>query len=295
MPDRTEADAVAQIVRQANELKHISSVGAENLLVFADKTIVPMEKYAPLPRRKRAKVALSDAQSFSRYAREHWEPGSVIFARADENGGAFSAVLDYHQVTGPGEVTGSIDEGNLAVTRASGTPGWGDHRADFVLAVTPEWSRWLSYNRKELKQTQFAEFLEDNRADVIEPAGITLLEIAQTLQVKSEVSFKSGLRLSNGQVQLNYVEEIQGRGGVDGTLAIPETFKLALAPFVGMSAKYEVSARLRYRQNQGKLTFEYQLDRPHKVVEAAFKELRDVIEKETGSVVLLGALTSIGG
>jgi uncharacterized protein YfdQ (DUF2303 family) len=293
MQERTEADSVAQIVRQANEVTRFPMAHAEELLVFPDKSIVSLEKYAEQPKRKRASVALEDATSFARYVREHWEPGSVIFGRADEDGGSFAAVLDYHQVTAPTQVVTTASEAMTLADCVVGRAGWGNHRAEFALECTPEWSRWLANNRKALKQSEFAEFLEDNRADVLEPSGITLLEIAQTLQVKSEVNFRSGLRLDNGQVQLNYVEQIEGRGGVDGSMAIPETFKLALAPFVGMSVKYEISVRLRYRQSQGKLTFEYQLDRPHKVVETAFKEIRESIEKETGAVVLLGSLSSI--
>jgi hypothetical protein len=54
-------------------------------------------------------------------------------------------------------------------------------------------------------------------------------------------------------------------------------------------APREIDARLRYRVKDGALTIWFELVRPHKVLEAAFRETWARIEQETQTPILLGA------
>jgi len=286
MSDKTEAESVAEIVSQANQPTFRTGIIGSDIVIWPDKKIESLERFADRPLRKRAFVRLTDTVSFSHYVREHAQFGTALFG--DQNKPSVLAVIDYHEPRN--DLTVASDQ---PASPLDNVPNWGEHRAELVLAQTIEWKRWISNSGAQLTQVQFAEMLEDNLPDIIDPVGASLLEIAQTLQAKNDVGFRSAVRLSNGQHQLTYVENLQATAGVDGNLEVPERIKLALAPFEG-APKYEVVARLRYRITAGKLSFSYQLERPHKIVEAAFKDVRAAIESATGKVVVLGQLQSIG-
>lgn len=253
-------------------------------IVWQDKTIKSLEHFMPMPMRKRAAAAFADADSFATYINAHKQPGTVITGDANERGGAFNALLDYHWPN---------NEGCMM------TPSWTEHTATQTLQPTPEWARWLGAAGKDIDQRTFAEFLEDNAVDVIVPEGTAgkgfptqqdLMSVASTLQVKTDVRFASSVKLQNGQVQLGYVENIEGGHGQDGKMAIPEKFGIAVAPFRG-TAKYLVTVRLRYRGTGGKALFRLEIERPHKIVESAFNDVRAVIEEATGLKVLVGAIS----
>lgn len=256
----------------------LNQPGAAPRIVWQDKTIKSLEHYLPEPLRKRAAAALVDADSFGTYINAHKQMGTVITGDANERGGAFAALLDYHWP-------------NNAVA------SWTEHTATMTLEPTPEWARWLGAAGKDIDQRTFAEFLEDNAVDVIVPEGgkgfpsqQELMSVASTLQVKTDVRFASTVRLQNGQVTLGYTEQIEGGHGQDGKLAIPEKFGIAVAPFRG-TAKYLVTVRLRYRGTGGKALFRLEIERPHKIVESAFNDVRAVIEEATGLKVLVGKIT----
>lgn len=269
-------------------------------LLWQDKTIKSLEHYLPKPLRKRAVAALVDADSFATYINAHRTAGTTLTGDANERGGAFHALLDFHAPNTPRDpdgVAGShfaqqqIDK----LTSAS----WTEHTAAMTLEPTPEWARWLGAAGKDLDQRAFAEFLEDNAVDVIVPEGAAgksfptqqdLMSVASTLQVKTDVRFASSVKLQNGQVQLGYVETIEGGHGQDGKMAIPERFGIAVAPFRG-TCKYLVTVRLRYRGTGGKALFRLEIERPHKIVESAFNDVRIVVEKATGLKVLVGKIT----
>jgi uncharacterized protein YfdQ (DUF2303 family) len=115
-----------------------------------------------------------------------------------------------------------------------------------------------------------------------------MLEIALTFEAKKAVEFSSGVRLSNGQIQLQYDELIRGTAK-KGTLEIPEKFYLGIPVFQGGPA-YRIEARLRWRLQDGKAIFWYEMVRPHKVVEDALATVARNIANETGIAILAGRI-----
>jgi uncharacterized protein YfdQ (DUF2303 family) len=115
-----------------------------------------------------------------------------------------------------------------------------------------------------------------------------MLEVAKTLEAKTLVEFKSGVRLENGDHQIKYVSETTGRAGGNGDLEIPSIFSLGIAPYMGGPA-YKIQARLRYRITEGHLALWYELVNPHKVIESAAKEIVAAIKAETDQDAFMGA------
>lgn len=225
-----------------------------------------IEKALPEPYRKRGVVALADLPSFLTYVADQAATDRCyIYAQPDTR--TLVAVLNDHET----------DHGGL--------PGWRDFRANYIAELSREFSGWYKNDRKVMEQEEFAVFLEDNVADIAEPSGETMLQVALTLSAKTEVAFSSHRRLDNGQVQLSYTETIDARAGA-GSIEIPREFALGLRLFKNGEG-YKVRARLKYRLGAGKVKFWYELDRAENAIEDAFKAYVDQA-RESGFTVLIG-------
>jgi uncharacterized protein YfdQ (DUF2303 family) len=226
-----------------------------------------VEARDPIPHRKRGTVALESVQSLLDYCEDQKAQGTAyIYASQDTL--TITAVFNDHR-----------DE----------FAGWRDHRATFKAAFTPEFERWIANNgsARAKEQMTFAEFIEDNIADITEPAGAQLLEVATTIQAKTDINFSSARRLDNGQVQLGYTETINATAGANSALSIPREFALGLRVFKNGEG-YRLTARLKYRLNNGGVKFWYELDRPERVIEDAFAGYVEQVRATSGYRVLIG-------
>lgn len=219
-----------------------------------------------MPHRMKGAVKVNDTESFVTAANRHSKkPESVIYAALHP--ACFTAVLNDH-------IEKSVAQSNM------GNAGWRDHRVIYALANSKEHNVWQGSAKKDMAQDAFAYFIEDNLPDFKTPDGAKMLEIATNFRVKQGIAFKSNIRLQDSQVQLEYTEQNEGGGGRSGNMTIPETFKIEIPIFDGIEAKkYLMEVRLRYRVSQGTLAIRYELVRPHKVIEQAFKEVLEDIRK----------------
>lgn len=165
--------------------------------------------------------------------------------------------------------------------------GWRDHRATFTAQLTPEFKKWLEHDKKAMSQGEFAEFVEDNFADLNGQDAQTLLNVATTIQAATGINFSSARRLQDGQVQLTYNEVIDAKAGADGALKIPQTFTLGLRIFKN-GGGYKIVARLKYRLASGGVKFWYELERPERAIEDAFAGYVDTVREKSGYAVLIG-------
>lgn len=214
------------------------------LKIFAD--------HRPYPIRIVQAITATDLQSWLDYWNRFADAESTAFF--DNQNGAILGILDYHEVAEP-----------------ENAARHGSHRISYTFPKTTECARWEGYNGKPMNQVDFARFIEDVIPDILEPSGAYMLEVATTLQAKTNINFAKGVRLDNGQTQLLYQEEVKGSAGVNGRLDIPQTIKLAYRLFKGGDA-YQFEARFRYRIQNGDLTLWYELVRPERIFEAAMDD-----------------------
>ncbi len=236
-------------------------------VVPRDYHLINLEKFLPRPLRIKENVHLDDTDSFIAYVNDFKRSGvsRIFFNGAAEE---FVAVLDYHEVD---------------------TPAWGDHTASFKPSRSVEFETWMAGNHKQMTQVDFARFLEENMPDVVEPNSAELLQVALTFEAKKSVEFSSGVRLNNGQIQFAYDEIVRG-AAQKGTIDVPEQFVLGIAIHVNGPA-YRIPVRLRWRLQEGKVVFWYELVRPHRYVEDALKEIRERVAAETATALLAGSVT----
>lgn len=240
---------------------------------------IPREPLPALPDHIRQKVKLEEMESFVAYVNAFKTHTTRIFARrpnlaevkpGSSGGASFTALLDYHE--------GGRDP--LAKRAA--------HVAVFPVPLSLEFSTWLGLDGKPLAQMDFVQFIEANCADVVTPDSATLMEMALNFEAKTSVNFQSKVNRVTGGRELVFQEAVEAGAPSVGSMKVPEWMTLRLAVFEG-GKSYELKARLEYRPNSGRLAITYHLQRPHDVVRAAIKDMREEIAAATELEILTGA------
>lgn len=217
------------------------------------------------PSRKKGTLTLLDLDSLIKYTAEQaCEATGYILADADR--ASITAVFNDHRA----EVA-----------------GWRDHRAVYTAEKTPEFLNWMAHNKKQFGQVEFAEFIEDNMADIAGDEGPQLLTMATTIAATTAINFSSAKRLQDGQSQLTYNEVIDAKAGADGALKIPQAFNIGVRIFKNGDG-YAIKARLKFRLHSGSVKFWYELDRPERALDDAFAAYVTVLREKSAYTVLLG-------
>ncbi len=223
----------------------------------ATQVQVDLEKFQPTPARKHGTVTLATAQSFIDWVNRNKTPEAVIYAKESDT--SFLA----------------------------GPPGWGDYTSRYGCPLSDEWKRWHGKSqhdadpKKMTPHGDFVQFIEDNLLDIKVPANGAMLATVRAFEAKKDVKFASAVRLDNGDIGFNYVENTeQVSSSPAGKLTLPEQFTIAIPIFKG-GAVYELDAKLRYRITGGGLGLYFDLVRPHKSLEHAFATVSKQIESGT--------------
>lgn len=222
------------------------------------------ERAGLAPVRSAGHSTFFDSESFIEYIKKHKSAESTE-VYADQKGQQIVAVFDWHCASGP---------------------NWGLHRATLLFQPDPDWQAWAKNDRRAMSQQDFAEFLEDQREDIVQPAAATVMEACTNLEVTTTAAFSSRVRLSDGTIAFSYSEDQK-----TGQVKIPQMIKLKLSPFTGLPS-FQVDARIRTLIKDQKLTFKVLLDRPHKVIEEAIKEEVLKINEQTDIIVFSGIAPS---
>ncbi len=221
------------------------------------------------PERIKNNVALRSVGSFLNYVTAFRDDRTRVFA--DPGLMSFTAIIDYHGVG---------DERQVEFLC---------HRALFQIETEARWKIWFGKNEKPFTQNEFAEFIEDNDADIHDPSAAHMLEVARDLHASTEATFDSKVKLSNGQVQMKYTETMTGSVGTSA-LEIPEIFTIRVPVFYG-GDPVNIKVRLRYRINGGKLTFFYKMFRSHEILQEAFQDAASSIAETLECQVLFGSVS----
>lgn len=172
---------------------------------------------------------------------------------------------------------------------SGGAPAWRSHRAVLRMRKSPAWLAWNGVDGQMHTQQNFATFIEDRAADVRNPDAATMLAIAESVEGSVGRTFKSAVRLDNGQRVLELAEQVTTRAGDNGSLEIPKQITLGIPVFVGAAAAESIIARLRVRVlANGEVNLGVRLDRPDLALAAAFADVREAVEANTGRPVWLG-------
>lgn len=218
-------------------------------VILPSGNLLSLEHTVAQPLRKRGTVTLLSIDSFIRFVNEHKRASSRVFTKE----GRFVAVLDFH----PAGEKGSE---------------WGEFRALFNSNFSEQWLLWNNFDGKFFQQRPFAEFIEENISDIIEPKPAEMLDISRTLEAKKDVVFKQATRLDNGDNSLRYEETTAAKAGANGDLEVPKTIALSIPVFFGMAPE-TVGLRLKFQIDNGRLTLKYEIIRKKEFLELAAQKL----------------------
>lgn len=232
---------------------------------------------APMTHVKQS-VAAFDATSFAAYVNRFKQTAPIIDDEtaevvkdeyagittifADPNTSCLRAVIDYHEYDDPGRCAHSIR---------------------YDVPWSEQWGRWRAIDGKAMSQVDFAEFIEENLQDIVEPEGATFLDLVTGLQAKKRISFESGVRLQDGTNQLTYAEDVEAKGR--GNLLVPSEFAIGAPIFFG-GESYRVRCLLRYRIDEGRLIFIIKIHRRQFIEQTAFQHICQTVAEITGIPVL---------
>lgn len=223
------------------------------------------DQWRDAPKRKAGTTVVRDVDSFAAYWEKHADDHSEIYADRDRL--ALTAVLDAHEAE---------------------SPRWGGHRLVLQLKHSDAFADWAHSSGQLRSQDVFADFIEDNRSAVVDPPAADLLELAQNFQATTKASFKGGVRLQSGERQLSYVEEVEASAGKRGDMVIPDHFTIGVLVFEGAEAPDVITARLRYRIEDGRLRIGYILDQLGDVVAGAFESVVHAVDTRVTVPILRG-------
>ena len=224
---------------------------------------IDIEKYQSNPNRVTAKAIALYKESFVNYVILHKLENSAVWCDMDlaQSKLSFLALIDNHSPDGT-------------------TPAWRAHRAAFTPVVSEEWKRWNGGNGTKMSQEAFALFLEDNLKDIHSadgfPSGVQMMQMALDFQASQSRTLKSAVRLQSGGVRLEYIAD-DDKGTIEA-MQMFERFQIAIPVFRDDTARYPLTARLRYRENSGKVAFWFELVRPDLVFEQSAKAMVESID-----------------
>lgn len=215
------------------------------------------EEWRLHPERKTGTAQVDTLNSFVDLTNRHKTADSVIFANTDWKAPALTAVIDYH--------------------KAEGTDAqWLKHRVHYAFPLSEQWKTWVAQNGKPMNQADFAQFVEDNIADLSSPEVMEvtdyeakfatkiatpseLVALSRGLAVRVESKAVSSVVLQSGEGEIVWDEVHQGTDGKK--LKVPGLFMLSI-PLFHMGETQRVPVRLRYRVREGSTVWFYQIYRP---------------------------------
>ena len=209
-------------------------------------------------------VTVDDRDSLTNYANRYKDKRSILLA--DYDAGKIIAQLDWHKTN---------DEG-LARQHAA-------HSATLQLLDSEEYARWNAMEGEMHSQQDFALFIEENVADILQPDHTTMLEICRDLEATQNVNFKSGVRLDNGDRSFTYEDETK----VKGDMIVPTEFSLEI-PLYNGEEPTEIHAKFRFRPTPSGLLLGFRWHRVEYKRQASFREMATLTAENTCCPVFFG-------
>ena len=227
------------------------------------------------PRFLVAMPGFHDVKTFLEYLRDFKNPSTRIFYNQD---GKFVAIIDYHEKAN--------SEGAKPVNLAR----HGEHIAYLNLKRSPEWENWIKNSGEAMGQQAFAEFMEDNTRDLLDPTIEVMMQVATGLHATVGSTFRQAINQSNGATAFQFDTTVNGQ--VQGAnTEVPNKFQVGLRPFMGC-CRYPIDCRLRYRVGGGGVQWHYKALHTDPVTELAMDAIVKRITEDAGITPALGNIES---
>lgn len=252
------SSAVGKVIDLPGGIKGVDVAPGHRVQTF-DPPWPELERIAGTP-------VFHDAGSFSSYVNTFKSSDTAIFAEPGFLASSttnVTAVLDYH-----GHATAHL-------------PNHCAHVATYHPRYADQWSVWSV--ARSFTQVDFAEFLEENARDIVEPAAAQMLDLVRTFKANRKQAFNSIVYQHDGSVSLGYEDRAS-----DGSTAMPDKIIVGVPVFF-MGAAYRLGVFVRYKVGNGGVMFSLKPDRPDIIEADAFEDIRTAVTKDTGIQTYLGS------
>lgn len=243
--------------------------------VIADSAKKFIDEYRASPERMIGTARALTLQSFIDLINRHKDADTAVFGDIDSDSPSFLAVLDYH----------TMDH----------KPRFGQHRVSYKFPISPEWSAWKTANGVALSQGEWAAFIEEHIAELSAPMDAEkaqfeplfqtkfalptdLVTMSRGMQIAVEATVKEVRSLQSGEVEIVY-DEVH-KDGSGQKLIVPGLFVISIPLFIGAD-KTRLIARLRYRRQNQKLIWFYQLYQVENVMRESLLNDFEKVGRET--------------
>lgn len=230
-----------------------------------------VDEYKTKPDRRKGLINAFDIYSFSAIVNRFKSANSALFKKATIGDTKFEAelkaILNYHPASGV-----NTDADN------------NDHRATYGFPLSEELKTWLGKNKVPFNSKEFAEFLEDNIADLVvadvskfvtefgdtvpsfaSPSKI--MELSRGIDVRVDEKVVNAYRVSDGSFAIQYTVDNKDASGKP--LNLPEWFALGIPVFQN-GQSYQIPLRLRFRVKDGAVSWHFEMYRKNDIFNAAF-------------------------
>jgi hypothetical protein len=231
---------------------------------FALTALPDSRNLSPWPK---SRVIVDDRQSLIAYANRYATQASVIVADFDK--GEITARLDWHH-------------GN-SVAIATGPDA---HSVTLRLRLSEEFDRWNKMAGKLHDQADFARFLEENAVDVMHPDTATMIELSRDFEATVGQTYKSALRLDNGDRRLVFTSETNVQNGI----VVPQTFTLHIPVYNGETPD-DLTCLFRWRAaGERGVVLGFEWHRLEYQRRAHFQQIAFAAAEDTGLPVYMGRI-----
>jgi hypothetical protein len=251
-----------------------------NDIMVTDKTLPNAAEVLP-PKVIALTTQLQTSLALCQYLHRFKDADSIMFA--DVTGSKITAILDYH-VRPTANITDRPTPQQAGAEGKPAFPRHSAHRAVLQLRHSQEWAVWTGQNEKLMSHVNFANFLEENAMDVINPDGAALLELIRDLNVKSGSTFKSQVRQGD-VVKFEYqkADDVSSKEEIE----MPVGFTLSIPVYFG-EEPITMNVLLRRKIDDGQLFLGFKIQRLENNKQTEFLRIAEEISAHTNVESVLG-------
>ncbi|MEQ8931605.1 MAG: DUF2303 family protein [Nitratireductor sp.] len=242
--------------------------GKRHAFVPEGMTLQDISDPYALPPRIEQSLQTDDAQSLMTYTNRFSDTRSILIADVDAL--TVTAVLDWH-----------FSNNGTFESTLNAQPC--KHKATLKLRRSEEFKRWSAMEGILHDQMAFAEFLDENAQDIIDPDPADMIEVARELEATQGVAFKAATRLQTGERSLRYETETHTKGDIK----VPTQFTLQIPLFQG-EEPVDIKASFRFRPQPDGLKLGFVWRRVDYRIQAEFAQIATRVAENTGLPVMFG-------
>jgi uncharacterized protein YfdQ (DUF2303 family) len=248
------------------------------------------QEWQAFPERRSGVAGHDTVESLIAHINRFKDVDTAVFAKLSETDPSFQAIYDYHRAGPP--------EAHEAARNLK-------HRAAHKPVISEPWKAWKAVDGRPLGQAEFAAFLEDRILDIAPPPSADeasnplvaalggriggqqdLLTASRGMRIKENAEVTSAHVLETGEVEVAYKTELKTAD--NQPLRLPTCFAVQ-APVYEGGPLYKLWMRLRFRRQEGDITWTLVRWRPDMIVRHALTEIADKIRAETQLPVFIGS------